>query len=324
MRPRIGVSGPVRPDSGIGVIQRELHARLAADCELVPSASRDAAHGPLAAVRGLAAGLQPPARGLDGYVGMVSPLPLRVPAPLVYIVHDLRWLRSGAAKRTYRALDLRRAVRSAERLVCVSECTRRDLVAHYPEAAATAQAAWLGPGVVTSADWGDGIPGRVLLVGGDPRKQNERAADVLAALPAGLITSVVGVGVSARCAELAGAAVGADNVQVRHRLPDEQMAAEFTQAQFYVHLGTDEGFGLPYVEALASGCVPVAIDQPLTREVLGDAGILLRDAPVPDLAAQWAGAASPSAAARRERATRFSWDAFAAVVREGLQLPPAA
>lgn len=323
MRPRIGVSGPVRPDSGIGVIQRELHARLARDCELVPSPSRDDKRGRLAAARGLAAGLRPPVRGLDGYVAMVSPFPVSVGSPLVYIVHDLRWTRSGRVKRAYRGLDLARAVRAADLLLCVSDCTRADLLARHPEAAARARTAWLGPGVVGAADWGDGIPGRVLLIGADPRKQNEQAAQVLAALPPGMVRSVVGVGVSAACADLCAQAVGADNVEVLRGIPDDTMAAQFTQAQFYVHLGTDEGFGLPFVEALTAGAIPVAIDQPLTREVLGDSGILLAPGSAPDLAAQWAAALAPPADRRRARAARFSWGTFAAAVRDGLGLPPA-
>lgn len=322
MRPRIGVSGPVRPDSGIGVIQRELYPRLRRDCELVTSPSRDGFHGRLATPRGVLAGLRPPDHDVDGYVAMVSPLPLRIPQPLVYIVHDLRWLRAGSAKRHYRNWDLTRAVRAADLLVCVSECTRADLIDTHPHAAAKTSVAWLGPGVVSTADWSRGIPGRALLVGADPRKQNEQAARVIAALPVGMVRSVAAVGVSDECYEVCVTAVGAENVRRLSRISDAAMAREFSDAEYYVHLGGDEGFGLPYIESLTAGAIPVVLDQPLTREVLADSAIRLRQVAVEEMAREWAGAEPPAAHLRRTRAERFSWETLDSAVRTGLGLAP--
>lgn len=321
---RVGASGQVRLNSGIGVIQRVVHPILAAQVELIESPSRDVS-GRGAELRGLVTGLRPPGRGLQGYFCSVSPLPLRVrtAAPVVTIVHDLRWQRSEPSwiKRAYRAWDLRRAVRLSDTLLCVSQRTLDDLIAFAPEAAEKAEVAWLGPGLVADDAWSDGIPGRALLLQPAPHKRNELAAEVMSLLPRELVSSVVGINVSEETRRICEEGFGAASCRWTSRVSDEQLLEEYRQASWYVHLGTDEGFGMPYVEAMASGCSVVAIDQPLTREILGtDTAVLLPDSTPGEMAAAWASHGEPAADARRQRVERFSWHNFAAAVYRGLRL----
>lgn len=320
---RVGVSGQVRPNSGVGVIQRIIHPVLAEDAELVESPSRDVP-GRGATVRGLLAGLVPPARGLDGYFCSVSPLPLAIrrAAPVVTIVHDLRWqTEQSRLKRAYRAWDQRRAVRLSDRLLCVSQRTYDDLIRFMPEAADKAEVAWLGPGIVPEGAWSDGVPGRALLIQPAPHKRNELAVRVMSLLPDGLVTSVRGVNVSEETRRIAEEHLGADACEWSGRISDEELLDEYRQASWYVHLGTDEGFGMPYVEAMASGCTVVAIDQPLTREILGEGtAVLLPDADPETMARAWAAAGTPAPEARRRVVERFSWAAFAAATKAGLGL----
>lgn len=319
---RVGVSGLVRANSGVGVIQREVHPRLARLAEQVESPTRDPG-GRGAPLVGLLAGLWPPPR-MDGYFCSVSPLPFMVRRSerVVVIVHDLRWMRNaGTLKRAYRAWDLGRVVRSADVIVCVSERTRVDLVAEFPEAADAAVVAWLGPGIVTDGAWSDGVPGSALLIGSGPHKRNELAAELLAHVGRGVVSSVVGVNVSAETQMICRTALGSDQCQFFGRVSDDELRRLYTAAEFYLHLGTDEGFGLPYVEALASGCLVVAVDQALTREVLGDAAIFVPDGDARAMARGWAESPQPSAQERREIARRYSWQQFTGVVANGLGLP---
>lgn len=314
----VEVSGRVRDASGIGVIQRRVYPLLAERMSLVEAISRDRS-GRLGPVTGLAAALRP-GREEGGYFCLVSPIPLRVRGPLVTVVHDLRWTQqAGGAKRLYRSWDLRRAVKRSDRLLCVSEQTRADLLARHPEAATKSEVVWLGPGILSDDDgWQDGIPGRLLLVGGATRKRNELAAAVLGHLPEGFVTSVVGVGVSEECRAACEAVLGVDRCSWRERISDAELAEEYRQAAYYAHLGLHEGFNLPFVEALRSGAVVVAIDQPVTREILSDAAVLVADGTAEQIAQAWASAQLPSAQLRRERGAIFSWQQFYDAVLRGL------
>lgn len=49
----------------------------------------------------------------------------------------------------------------------------------------------------------------------------------------------------------------------------------FNACDAYLHLSTEEGFGYPLLESLSSGLPVIAIDTPLTREVLGNAAIFV-------------------------------------------------
>jgi glycosyltransferase involved in cell wall biosynthesis len=59
------------------------------------------------------------------------------------------------------------------------------------------------------------------------------------------------------------------------RISDEDLPAVFAAATASVYPSFYEGFGLPPLESMASGCPAVAADTSSLPEVLGDAGLLL-------------------------------------------------
>lgn len=59
-------------------------------------------------------------------------------------------------------------------------------------------------------------------------------------------------------------------------LSDELYPLVFAAADVYFHSSVAEGFGIPLIEALASGTPVLARDSPTAREVLREAGVLLR------------------------------------------------
>ena len=67
-----------------------------------------------------------------------------------------------------------------------------------------------------------------------------------------------------------GAAVGA-NVVFAGGCSDAQVAALYANAKAHVFPSVYEGFGIPPLEAMASGCPVIASDIPVIREVCGDA-----------------------------------------------------
>jgi glycosyltransferase involved in cell wall biosynthesis len=106
---------------------------------------------------------------------------------------------------------------------------------------------------------------------------------------------------------------------------DEQLAGLMQRATAFAYPSVYEGFGLPPVEAMAMGTPTLVADIPVTREVIGDAG--LRLSPVDPTA--WAdGLRRVStdaalrgrlAAAGPERAARFTWEGCARAVLEALE-----
>jgi glycosyltransferase involved in cell wall biosynthesis len=69
----------------------------------------------------------------------------------------------------------------------------------------------------------------------------------------------------------------ADGVQYHEGVADHQLAELYRRAWLYVSPSTYEGFGLPYLEALACGTPVVATANPGSREVLSDGGAILCD-----------------------------------------------
>ena len=61
------------------------------------------------------------------------------------------------------------------------------------------------------------------------------------------------------------------------RLSDEELRDLYSEAAVFVWPSLDEGFGFAVVEAMACGTPVVALDTIINREIIGDAGILVRD-----------------------------------------------
>jgi glycosyltransferase involved in cell wall biosynthesis len=58
-------------------------------------------------------------------------------------------------------------------------------------------------------------------------------------------------------------------------VPDKDLAVLYSAADAFVYTSEFEGFGLPPLEAMASGTPVIASDIPIFKEILGDAAILV-------------------------------------------------
>lgn len=96
-------------------------------------------------------------------------------------------------------------------------------------------------------------------------------------------------------------------------VPDADLAMLYRAADLFVYPSEMEGFGLPLIEALASGLPVVTLHRPVIVEVVGDAALTLAQASPALLAEAMLGLltdrARHSALAQRGivRAKRFSW-----------------
>jgi glycosyltransferase involved in cell wall biosynthesis len=146
----------------------------------------------------------------------------------------------------------------------------------------------------------------------DPRRQIVK----LAATPRELPLVLVGAsGPWAR--ELPG-------VILTGQIADEQLAAIYSGAHALVCSCTDEGFGLPAVEALACGTPVVACDAPALHEVLGERATFVAPGDMAGLIAAAQTARRPAPAPPEwswKDAARATWGVYAQAASAAAERP---
>jgi glycosyltransferase involved in cell wall biosynthesis len=210
-------------------------------------------------------------------------LPLACPCPAVVTVHDLSFEREpslmGLRDRLIFHAVVPRAVRLAARVIAVSEVTKRDLVEIYgtPEEKIVVVPNGIDPRF--SADGPRPAGDYALVVGAlQPRKDPEAAIEALALLGNGDLRLVFagpdkgGRAEAERTAERTGLR---GRVEFRGYVPQEELAALYRGAACLIFPSRYEGFGLPALEAMASGTPVVATTAGALPEVAGDAAILV-------------------------------------------------
>lgn len=225
-------------------------------------------------------------------------LPLGFGGRSVVTVHDLHferdpWVMGLADRLTFKTV-VPRAVRRADHVVAVSERTKRDALELYgaPDAKITVTPLGVDPAFAP----GDGThDGYALFVGAIQARKDPLAA-LAAANAAGLPLVAVG---PEKEPELA-AALRAGGADVRGPVAKDELAALYRRAAVVILLSRFEGFGIPIVEAMASGAPVVVSHDPALREVAGDAA-----APTVE---QALGNRDRYRALGLERARQFTWE----------------
>ncbi|WP_374977441.1 glycosyltransferase family 4 protein [Microbacterium trichothecenolyticum] len=262
--------------------------------------------------------------------------PIRRGLPRAVTIHDVIYdeIPGGATDRAVRAVTawlMRRSARTADAVITVSHAAA-DSIAHHlgirragihvvPNGSSTP------PSSPPPVDELDGLAidrARPLLLSTGnrmPHKNFGGLLEALAALPPGSRPFAVITGgrdhdpLTGVVAEL-----GLQrDVLLARWLEAPVLEALYARAAVYACPSTAEGFGLPVVDALRRGCLVVANDIPVLREVGGEA-VRYADATDPAaFAAAIAGAlADPDPRTRiaegRGWAEQFSWDSAAAGV----------
>jgi glycosyltransferase involved in cell wall biosynthesis len=240
-------------------------------------------------------------------------VPLRAPCPAVVTVHDLSFARDSGLMGwkdgvVFRAV-VPRSVRRAARVLAVSERTRRDLVELYgvPQEKILVTPNGVDPAFHPPQD---PVPrtsdGYVLAVGAIQHRKNQLAA-LDAASRAGLRLVVAGPRKDASLAS----ELERRGAEVLGYVETDRLAALYRAAACLVQPSRYEGFGLPVLEAMASGTPVVAVHEPALEEVAGDAAVFVNEQ---DLASGIETALAQRdrlVAAGLERARAFSWRASA-------------
>ena len=236
-------------------------------------------------------------------------LPFRCPCPAVVTIHDLSFEHGlmGRRDRLVFARVVPRAARTAARVLTVSERTKRDLVEHYgiPPERIVVTPNGVDPAFHPATQDAAARP-YALAVGAIQERKNQRAA-LAAAREAGLELVVVGPVKDERAA----AGLREGGARLEGYVEVERLAELYRGAACLVQSSRYEGFGLPVVEAMASGTPVVTVPDPALVEVAGDAAVVVPEA---ELAAGIRRAVEERdtlAAAGLERARAFTWEAAA-------------
>lgn len=199
-------------------------------------------------------------------------LPLRTPCPAVVTIHDLSFEHDASLmSRRHRAIFRQmvpRSARRAARVITVSERSRRDLSRLYgiPDERITVTLNSIDP--VFQPGTG-GTRDYVLAVGAIQARKNQLAA-LEAARSVGLPLVVVGPEKDAAVARK----LRQGGATLRGYVPIEELASLYRGAACLVQASHFEGFGLPVVEAMASGTPVVIAEDDALIEVAGGAAVI--------------------------------------------------
>lgn len=260
----------------------------------------------------------------------------RLDLPTVITVHDLSCFRFPQYHPVDRVRFMQRrlpaAIAAADRIIAVSEFTKREIVDYFGVAPGKidvileAAAARFTPLAAEQtapllAPWGLRHGGYFLFVGSiEPRKNLGLVLDAYAALPPAIQQRypLVLAGAEgwrrehfqARLSRL----VDAGLVRELGYAPHDALPALYAGCAGFVFPSTYEGFGLPPLEAMACGAPVIVSRKASLPEVVGDGALLVSGDDADELAealrqlAEDAAGAAALGARGRARAGEFSWD----------------
>jgi glycosyltransferase involved in cell wall biosynthesis len=294
-------SGP----HGIGRFSDEVIARLPDAQPLRAGVRKLSLLDPLAttlAVMGLRAGVY--------FTPGFNP-PLRCPVPFVFCIHDLIHLRfageSSALRRAYYGLVVGPAAQRAARVLTVSEYSRREILEWTGLNSERVEVVGNGVSDVFRPEGPRHAPGYpyFLHVG---RRGSHKNVDRLVAAHA-----------ASRC--------GRDvRLLFTEDLDDAQLAAHYRGAVALVFPSLYEGFGIPVVEAMASGTPVLTSNLTALAETVGEGNALFVDPLSVDAIAAGLDRLAEDAALRAQlrergllRAAVFTWSRVAEKVADALR-----
>ncbi|GAB4389158.1 MAG: glycosyltransferase family 1 protein [Thermodesulfovibrionales bacterium] len=251
----------------------------------------------------------------------------------VLTVHDLVWRHYPETMERYNLLIMKavaeRSIRAADHIIAVSEATARSLAEVFAVPRERITVVHNGAGDYSPLDREESalyISGRygvlkkyfLTVSTVEPRKNLVTLLRAFSRLGAGGVQLVVagasGWKTSGLSREYERLGLTEDRVKFLGFVPQEDMNRLYSGAALFLFPSIYEGFGMPPLEAMASGTPVIASNSSSLPEVVGDAGVLLDPMDEDAWAEAMAGAlarpegmeATREAALRRARS--FSWE----------------
>ena len=256
--------------------------------------------------------------------------PMQTPSML--LVYDMIPERLGfdLTPRDWREKEI--AIAHARRHICISHNTRKDLLECYPELnpeTTTVAHCGVDPTVFKPADEKAIADFRqkmelsrpyYMFVGSRIQANNYKNAslffDALKTMPE-VDFDVLCVG-----GEKTVDSTGHRIIQVD--LDDEDLARAYGGATALVYPSLYEGFGLPVLEAMSSGCAVISTTRGSLAEVAAGAALTIEGTSIPEMVAALRSVRDPLVRARLveqgiRRAEKFRWDPFADEIAQAVR-----
>lgn len=238
---------------------------------------------------------------------------LRRKKKIITTVHDFTYERfSHGPKKWIHCWQKYRAIRNSDVVICVSQNTANDLMKYCTIESDKIRVIYNG---VSELYYPLTAPieltNEVLFVGSRGGYKNfNKAIKTLSKLPE-FSLSIIGGGELKRSERKVLEKFIPGRYQWLGRLSDEALNVAYNRAYALLYPSSYEGFGIPIIEAMRSGCPVVAVKASSIPEVAGDAAILVEN-PEVDLFVD----ALLSIKAQRkvlrksgfEQSAKFSWD----------------
>lgn len=272
--------------------------------------------------------------GADAFFGPAHIIPLRLKCPSVLTIHDLHWMNlkdTPLLKKTYINFFVKKSIEKADKIAVDSEFTRRDMMERFPGLSRDKVGTVYG-GVNDSyfrppdADLQEKIlkrykicPPFILNVGQRHKRKNlpmlMRAFASLDPDIGNKYKLVIAGGPGDEPADLGRLA---SELGVEGRLiltgivENDELPALYRAADLFVYPSMWEGFGMPVIEAMASGTPVICSNISSLTEIGGDACVSVPPEPEPLREAMREMLSDPERQDRSserglERARLFSW-----------------
>jgi glycosyltransferase involved in cell wall biosynthesis len=219
----------------------------------------------------------------------------------------------------------RKAILAADRIICISENTKRDLLRYYPVAEKRVSVTYLASEIDDSVSHGpEPVPERpyYLYVGSRSRYKNFdgllRAFAKAVATKPDLALCVVGGPFTEAESRLMTDLKVIGHVEHFGHTTDSHLAKLYRCSVALVYPSLYEGFGIPPLEAMSCGTVAVVSNVSSLPEVVGDAGVMFDPRSTDDLfdillsLLENRSMREALILKGKQRATLFSWERTAA------------
>lgn len=232
--------------------------------------------------------------GVDIFHGLSNELPLNIHKagiPSVVTIHDIIYRRLPhcykAADRLLYDLKYGRSCRHADRIIAISECTKRDIIHYYGISEDKIDVVYQGCEPSFHRRWSDAekvelrrrlsLPERYIVQVGtvEERKNLMLTIESLPALPEEVKLVVAGrhTPYQEQCLKRAEELGVSPRIDIRNHISFADLPGLYQCAEAAVYPSRYEGFGLPVIEAIAGGTSVVAATGSCLEEAGGNGAL---------------------------------------------------